>query len=329
MATTKRRGGALLAVLWLSAALAAIAFSLATTIRGETERTSTEVDGLRSYYLATGAIQRAILYLLWAPNYPLPNGMLRYYTPGMPYLQFSFPSGDAVVEIIPESAKFDINAMRPEDLFRLLSNLGVPPDRARDITLAVVDWRTPAPAPTEFDQFYLSLTPSFPSRHASIEEIEELLLVRGMTPEIFYGTYEPNPQADAGAPGLIPRGGLNDCISVFGSTGQFDVNSAPPAVLATIGLSPETIGMIMQRRQTMPFRNVDMPALLQSLGPAGARLRLGGNSIFTLRATARLRLADGQYSDLKRTVAAMVKYMPAGFDAPYHILRWYDTAWSH
>src|SRR6266536_5438759 len=60
-----RRGSALLAVLWLSLALSAIAFSLASTVQGETERTSTAVDGLRSYYLATGAIERAILYMEW------------------------------------------------------------------------------------------------------------------------------------------------------------------------------------------------------------------------------------------------------------------------
>jgi len=49
MPSKPTRGGALLAVLWLSAALAAIAFSLANTVRGETERASTAVDGLRSY----------------------------------------------------------------------------------------------------------------------------------------------------------------------------------------------------------------------------------------------------------------------------------------
>jgi len=53
-----------------------------------------------------------------------------------------------------------------------------------------------------------------------------------------------------------------------------------------------------------------------------------GNSIVTMRATARLRLPNGQLSDLKRTVAAQVKYMRAGQDPPVHILRWYDTAWS-
>ena len=47
-----------------------------------------------------------------------------------------------------------------------------------------------------------------------------------------------------------------------------------------------------------------------------------------MRATARVRAANGQLSDLKRTVAAQVKYMPAGYDSPIHILRWYDTTFS-
>src|SRR4051794_28408126 len=67
------RGSALLAVLWLSLALSAIAFSLANNVQGETERTSTAVDGLRSYYLATGAIERAILYIEWGKR-SAPNG---------------------------------------------------------------------------------------------------------------------------------------------------------------------------------------------------------------------------------------------------------------
>jgi type II secretory pathway component PulK len=58
-----QRGSALLAVLWLAAALSAIAFSVANTVRAETERTSTQVDALRSYYLAVGAIDRAILWV--------------------------------------------------------------------------------------------------------------------------------------------------------------------------------------------------------------------------------------------------------------------------
>src|SRR5581483_4170610 len=125
----RRRGSALLAVLWLSAVLAAIAFSLASTVRGEAERASTGVDSTRAYYLATGAIQRSILYVLWGRN---PAGV------------FEFPSGEAYVELIPEAAKFNINGIPPQDLFRLLENLGVEPERAQMITGAVVDWRSPA-----------------------------------------------------------------------------------------------------------------------------------------------------------------------------------------
>src|SRR4051794_22444351 len=73
------RGSALLAVLWLSLALSAIAFSLASTVQGETERTSTAVDGLRSYYLATGAIERAILYMQWGKRTaPTPDSPFYY-----------------------------------------------------------------------------------------------------------------------------------------------------------------------------------------------------------------------------------------------------------
>ncbi len=69
--------------------------------------------------------------------------------------------------------------------------------------------------------------------------------------------------------------------------------------------------------------------MMPLFGAAGPRLRLEGNSIVTIRATGMVRTPNGQYSDLKRTVAAMVKYMPKGYDSPIHILRWYDTAWSN
>ena len=106
------RGSALLAVLWLSAALAAIAFSLSSTVRGETERTSTAVDGLRSYYLASGAIERASLELLWTITNPTQRKIPR----GSAAVDYSFPSGVAHVEIVPEAAKLDVNKVLPEEL---------------------------------------------------------------------------------------------------------------------------------------------------------------------------------------------------------------------
>jgi len=126
----------------------------------------------------------------------------------------------------------------------------------------------------------------------------------------------------------VPRGGLADCLSVYGTKDRVDANTASPAVLAAIGLSPYAISAIVERRRTMPFTEQTLFTFLQSVGVNNGRLRIEGNSIVTIRATARLRLANGQLSDLKRTVAAQVKYMAPGQNLPVHILRWYDTAWS-
>src|SRR5713101_3030082 len=166
---TYSRGGALLAVLWLSAALSAIAFSLANTVRGEVERTSTTVEGLRCYYLAQAGIDRGILYVEWELENTAPRNVPFHYSAANPVLPFSFPSGEAVVQVIPETAKLNLNTAMPENLLRLLMALGVDPDRAAQIVAGIVDWRTPG-GQSQFDSFYLSLTPSFRSRHASFEE---------------------------------------------------------------------------------------------------------------------------------------------------------------
>jgi general secretion pathway protein K len=246
-------------------------------------------------------------------------------------VDYNFPSGVAHVEIIPEAAKLDVNRVLPEELSRLVVALGIEPERAQEITLGIVDWRSPlSQGASAIDQYYLSLTPSFRARHASIEEIEELLLVKGVTPDIFYGTYIPVPDAElGGGPRLAPRAGLVDCLSVFGSTLQVDANTAAPAVLAAIGLAPFAINALVERRRIAPFTQPQLYGFLQSIGVGTNRLRVEGYSIVTMRATAQLRLANGQLSDLKRTVGAQVKYMPVGYDAPIHVLRWYDTAWSN
>ena len=316
------RGGALLAVLWLSAALAAIAFSLATTVRGEAERTSTAVDSLRSYYLATGAIDRAIVWKVWSPL-TSPEDDPRYYRPGIP-MRFAFPGGEAVVDVIPESAKLNVNTAPVNVLTTLLLAFGLEPGRADAIAQGIVDWRSPSPSGGfgPFDQFYLSQNPSFRARHASLEEIEELLYVRGITPDLFYGTYDRHP--DTGR--LVARPGLVDCLSVFGSTTRVDVNYAPAPVLVAMGVQPQIAAMIVERRRMRPFSQPGELAQLGSLmGPAFSRLRIGGNSMFTLRATASLRQADGRLSDVRRGAAALLKIMPPGYDAPYHVLRWYDS----
>ncbi len=307
-----------MAVLWLSAALAAIALSLASTVRGEAERSATAVDSLRSQYLAAGAVRRAMLYMDWGRFRP---DDLRLKSVASTYF-FDFPEGQARVEIVPEAAKLNIDFAKPEDLLVLLLNLGVDGERAREIVAAIVDWRTPlGEGPGGFDAFYESLQPPYRGTHGPFIEIEELLSVKGITPDVFFGTWDTAP---AGQPrGVQLRLGLRDCVSVYGATDRVDVNTAPPPVLAAVGVPPGNVAAILERRRERPFLK---PEELQSIGPGSQRLRIGGSSIFTVRATARLRLSNGQLSDMRRTVAALLKLMPPGYDASYHVLRWYDTA---
>jgi general secretion pathway protein K len=321
--TRIRRGGALLAVLWLTAALSAIAFSLAVTVRGEIERTSTSVDGVRAQYLAQASVHRAAAYVVWSQTIRAADGTSPYYSVGQPAIRFSYPGGEAVAAIIPEVGKLNINFAPEEELVRLFLALGVAPPRALEIAGAVIDWRSPVPEGelTPFDHFYLSLTPSFASRHASFQEIEELLMVRGMTPEIFHGTYTRDSQDR-----LVPIGGARDCLSVYGSVGPVDANTAHPAVLAAVGLTPGAIAQILERRAFAPFRSMEEIRALGE-GPGFDRLGFGGKSLYTVRASARLRLQDGRLSDLERSAAALIKLMPYGSASPYHVLRWYDNEW--
>ena len=323
--STSRRGSALLAVLWLSAALSAIAFSLASTVRGETERASTAADGTRAYYLASGSIDRAILWIFWGmQGFNNPDGSPRFYKAPMPRLAFQYASGTAMVEVIPEAGKLNVNSATAQDLERIMLSLGADPDRARSVTLAIMQARSPGPP-----QPVLALSPAPPSSFrppgASFQELEEILLVPGMTPELFYGHYD----TDASSGRLIPRGGLRDCLTTHGAGDRVDVNTAPPELLASLGIPASAVTEIVNRRTARPIKSMDEIAPLIQGAPGASKLNIGGNSIWTLRATARMKLPDGRLGDLRRTVSATVKFLdPGKWDPPYHILRWYDDAWS-
>jgi general secretion pathway protein K len=318
-----RRGSALLAVLWLSAALAAIAFAVSSTVRSETSRVGGAADGLRASYLASGSVERGIQWMMWGwtgYNQMNPDGTPRFWTENYPRMTMHYPSGDAIVELIPESSKLNINSASSDELFRVAASVSGDPVRARALADAIIGWRSPGSS--TLDSLYLSMGPTFRPRHASFEEIEELLLVQGMTPELFYGNFASDSEGR-----LFARGGLRDCLSVWGSHGPYDINTASPALMEAIGVSPAAAAQIVKYRYVRPFRNLGE---MQSLGIAAPGMTVGGNLMWTLRATARLRRSDGSPSDVIRTSAATVRLLDRKQYAqmPMHVLRYYDDAWS-
>jgi general secretion pathway protein K len=298
-------------VLWLSAALAAIALSVSVTVRAETEHVSTSADGLRAWYLATGSVERAIQYMIWGGL----EGPDRYWNRRKSRFSFTYPSGNAVVEVIAESGKLNVNTSNPADLLRVISAVTGDPTQAGQIASGL-NGRAAGPGLTAF--------PTFQPRGASFQEIEELLTVPGMTPEVFYGNYITDANGR-----LYARGGLQDCLSVWGSAaGPYDINSASPAMLEAFGASEQAAVQLVERRKVTPFR--DMNDVAGVLGSNTGRFRVGGNTIYTLRATARLRLPNGSPSEVVRTASAVVKVLDPLLYAPntVHVLRFHDDAWS-
>lgn len=318
---SKQYGGALLAVLWLAAALSTIAFSVANTVRGETERATTAVEATKAEFLARGAMER-YLYQRAIGFPPLARRG--------PFIRYQFPAGEALVEVIPETSKLNINQAPPPEILALLLGLGVPGDLAHLLTMAIVDWRSPSPTGgfSPFDQYYLSRSPSFFARHASLEEVEELLLVRGMTPEIFYGGFQDQIDGSAAL-----RAGLRDCITVYGGSASYDINTVHPAVMLSAGVRPARVQQIVTIRRLSPFLDPSELMPLQLAGEPGLQrlaLNSGGNT-FTLRATARLYVGEGplrRLSDTRTTTAALIRWQPKQGNAPYHVLRWHERALS-
>ncbi len=322
MKTSPERGGALLTVLWVSAALAAIAFSVSISIRAETDRAGSAADGLRASYLAKGSVERAIQWLLWG------TGSDRFFDfhhyADKPRLNFSYPSGDVVVEMMPETAKLDLNHASGDDLLRLLTIVSGDSGRAQQL-LGAIQGGAPGGAPV-LNATLQPPGPTFQARPASFQEIEDLLLVPGMTPELFYGNYV----ADASGR-LSPRGGLRDSLSPWGSTGPFDANAVSPALLEALGASPGAVAQFTQLRAQQPFRNLGEVA---ALGIPIDRLNLNADHlIWNIRATARLRRPDGAPSEVVRSASAIAKLILPPRNRPrdpiqLRVLRFYEDAWS-
>ena len=335
---SRERGGALLSVLWLTAALAAIAFSVATLVRAEVDRAGTNSDGARAYFLARGGMERYFLELeespLAVPGIQQSPVQIRQMLEAQGrYLVYPLPEGEVHVEMIPEAGKLDLNAVGPLHIERVLLAMGVEADRIQRVTAAILDWRGGGPprdplAPGPFDALYLSRQPSFRPPRASFQEIEELLLVEGMTPELYYGGYHRTANGN-----LVPHAGMRDCFTTLapnvGPAPAVDVLSAAFPVLVAGGMMPQVAEEFVRVRQAPGFLPPEVlqraMASMVAAGAAPINFAVGGRSIYTLRSTARLRTGEGKLSDTRRSVSALVKFFPRPNEM-YQILRWDDQA---
>jgi len=94
-------------------------------------------------------------------------------------------------------------------------------DQVSLIVDAITDWVDTDDDPKGFEEtessYYESLDPPYASKNGPLEFIEELLLVRGITRDLYFGTAEYK--------------GLRDYVTVHGNDGKININNASVEIL--------------------------------------------------------------------------------------------------
>jgi general secretion pathway protein K len=137
-------------------------------------------------------------------------------------------------------------------------------------------------------EYYQTLNPPYEAKNGVIDDLSELLLVKGMTPELYWGNSSTNHPLGMvqrqlnrfGAPVEAPSypAGFVDIFTPI-STGKININTASATTLQVLGLEPMLAEAIVSARegeddgtgQTGPFRNLS-PNYLWSRVP-GSRLQ--------------------------------------------------------
>jgi type II secretory pathway component PulK len=286
-------------VLWLSLALTAIAFALSRTVRTEFDRTALNVESTRAYFLAQAGIEAAAMRIAAPGRFSSP------FRPGLRFLRFAFPGGQVEVEVVGEDGKLSVGSASPEALARLFVACRIDPAQSAALAAQIVEMRTATNSPG---------SPSFRAAGTSYLQLEELLRVPGITPDVLYGAYRD----ESGR--LVRVGGLRPHLT-FEAGGAVNVNYASREILMAAGLPVPMIDTIEQIRRERPLQGGD-PGV-GGAREAGAVIHLGLGSratAYTLQATARL--ANGRAT---RSVAAVIKF-GASRRFTWDIVRWYGEA---
>lgn len=311
-------GIVLIAVLWGIVLLTLIAVALATAVHTGMEGLASQKEQLQAHYYARGAIYQT-LGLLLAPPPPTAT------EPGSPsgpprQVEWRGEGWQSSVQIDDEAGKLNPNRAPKEMLVRLFHALGLSQGSAKALADAAEAWRTPVAEggmnDTE-DAYYQNLPQPYLPPHADFQSVGEILLVRGVTPELYYGQYVTRPD------GHVERlPGLLDCLTVNSNGPAININSAPyPVLMAVPGMDPEVANSIVQGRKRQPFASLDkltdeFPA---SLDPETLSfLTTQDSGRFSLLATATV--AGG----VSARVRAVVE-LPPDKNPPFQILKWDDS----
>lgn len=243
------RGIALLMVLWVLTILMVMAFSFSYMARTEAYATLSFRQTIENKFLAEAGIERGIAELFYLNENRNTTTVMKgsevWRADGRQYKLLT-DNGYYTVSIVNEGGKVDINTAPELILKTLLINLGTDSEHANIITDSIMDWKDSDNLHRLHgaeDDYYMSLPNPYKAKNTDFETLEELLLVKGMTPEILYG--------DKGKKGII------DFLTINSKMTTININAAPREVLLAIpGITPEVAALILDIRETQDIQNI-------------------------------------------------------------------------
>jgi len=166
------------------------------------------------------------------------------------------PIGDGVVrvEIIPEPARWNINALVGKDYDEVWEQIftaaGIPQEYFSKLIDCWNDWVDEDSLPLSDgaeDDYYKSLEPPYKARNKKIDTVDELRLVKGFVPAILDGGVL-NPEEKNKDLQVVVKG-IKELFTTYGD-GKINVNAAPMEVLMTIpGIDEIVAGAIIEERE--------------------------------------------------------------------------------
>jgi len=228
------RGVALIIVLLMVSIIVALTIQFNRDTRSEVYGAANVSDGIRLRYIAESGFNVGEALLLadktsfdaltesWANTEMIALKSEEFFDNGAFKLAIQDEGGKIPVNSLVSGNVY--NPLIRDLLLRLLTGpyFRLEQRRAEELRDAIKDWIDADDEVTgggAEGAYYAGLARPYAAKNAPIDCIEELLMVKGVTRELFYGTGE--------SPGLV------QCMTVFGD-GRININTAPKPVLRAL-----------------------------------------------------------------------------------------------
>ena len=311
------RGVALILVLWIFIFLFVVAFEFSTAAReeaGAAHRFDEETEG---YYLAVAGFERGLYDFLSQQSGAAaqPQGQKNDLFDGT-WREQSLGAGVFRVRFIDEGGKINVNRVSEETLRRVFTNLGLEGARRDILVDSIMDWRDADDlhrANGAESDYYAALSPPYSAKNGPLDSVEDLLWIRGMTRELFYG----QPESAAAEPRGIA---LHDIFTIDSPIDRVNLRTASAEVIhALTGIALERCRAFVEERKKLSDKTLNdlLPLLGISAGDAVLQTFLFTNpSVVAVEAEGKRK-----ESRLARRVKGIVRL---GGAQGFELVRWLD-----